>query len=151
MENLIVSLLTAVVAAWFAAHWSVKRFYEERNWERKEKAYEEIIHALYDAVSFMAVEKEDYGQGTGLSEEREKELYQKYYLAVQSLRKATDIGSFYISERAYSVLLELRSRKQLDFDHEPKWDFYESEYLAHKDALESLISLARDDLRIKNT
>lgn len=42
---------------------------------RREQAYEEIINALYDKLTYFQVYKEDYGQGTGLSEERERELH----------------------------------------------------------------------------
>jgi hypothetical protein len=48
------------------------------------------------------VHKEDYGQGTGLSEDRERELRQKYIVASSALNKATDIGAFYISQKPVS-------------------------------------------------
>jgi len=42
---------------------------------RREQAYEEIINALYEKIAYFRVHKEDYGQGAGLSDERERELY----------------------------------------------------------------------------
>ncbi|WP_072055747.1 hypothetical protein [Aliivibrio fischeri] len=117
---------------------------------RSEQAYEEIINALYDMISYFRVHKEDYGQGTGLSEERESELMHKYILASSSLSKATDIGTFYISDKAGDILSKLRQREQLDYYNEPKFDFFEQEYQEHKLALEKVMKIAKLDLKRTN-
>ncbi len=114
---------------------------------RREKAYEEIIIALYGMIKYFRVHKEDYGQGTGLSEDRERELLQEYIRASSSLNKSTDIGAFYISQDAVDVLQNLRSRKQLDYYHEPKFEFYEYEYKEHEKALKDLVEVAKNDLK----
>ncbi|WP_413495807.1 hypothetical protein [Shewanella baltica] len=112
-----------------------------------EKAYEEIIVALYDMIKYFRVHKEDYGQGTGLSDERERELLQAYIAASSSLNKATDIGAFYISESSVAILQKLREREQLDYYENPKFDFYEQEYREHDKALKELLSSAKIDLK----
>jgi len=147
--DLLVRVFPGILAAFLGARWAVSKFYAEKSWERKERAYEEIVHALYDLIRYFRVHKEDYGQGTGLSEERENELYQKYMTASSSLSKATDIGSFYISGSANAILKELRERKQLSWYEEPKFEFFEKEYKDHNEALEKLLKVAKKDLRIK--
>jgi len=112
-----------------------------------EKAYEEIIVALYDMIKYFRVHKEDYGQGTGLSDERARELLKKYIGASSSLSKATDIGSFYISQDSVDILQNLKSREMLDYYNEPKFEFYEQEYQEHDKALTKLLASAKKDLK----
>lgn len=114
---------------------------------RSEEAYEGIINALYDMISYFRVHKEDYGQGTGLSSEREAQLMHKYIVASSSLSRATDIGSLHISKEACEILVKLRKREQLDYYEEPKFEFFEAEYQAHKVALDNLLKAAKSQLR----
>lgn len=114
---------------------------------RREQAYEEIINALYNMLKYFRVHKEDYGQGTGLPEEREIELYLEYVQASAALSRATDIGALYISQGAVRLLEELRNRKQLDYNNEPKFEFYEAEFDAYQRTLSALLKLALLDLR----
>jgi len=114
---------------------------------RREKAYEEIIVALYEMIKYFRVHKEGYGQGTGLSENRERELLQKYINSSSSLSMATDIGAFYISQKAVNILQELRNREQLDYYNEPKFEFYEQEYKEHDKVLKKLVDVAKQDLK----
>ncbi|QCO66990.1 hypothetical protein E5843_02925 [Luteimonas yindakuii] len=114
---------------------------------RREQAYEEIINALYDKIAYFRVHKEDYGQGTGLSDEREKDLYLEYIKASAALSRATDIGALFISQDSVGLLEDLRSRKQLDYDSEPKFEFYQAELGAHQRALSDLLKQALVDLK----
>jgi hypothetical protein len=124
MESIVVALLSSIssvgliaLLTYISRNWllerlkaSVKHEYDlklesyKSQITRREKAYEEIIVALYDMIKYFRVHKEDYGQGTGLTEDRERELLQKYIGASSSLNKATDIGAFYISQDAVDIL-----------------------------------------------
>lgn len=167
MENIVVALLSSISSVSLAAlliylcrNWLIERLKASVKHEydvklesyksqitRREIAYEEIIVALYDMIKYFRVHKEDYGQGTSLSEERVRELLQKYIVASSSLSKATDIGAFYISQKAVDILQELRNREQLDYYNEPKFDFYEQEYKEHDKALKKFVDEAKQDLK----
>ncbi|MBK0053081.1 hypothetical protein [Stenotrophomonas sp. S39] len=114
---------------------------------RRERAYEEIVNALYDKLAYYSVHKRDYGQGTGLSEERERQLLQTHMKASASLHRATDVGSLFISEEAVQLLVKLRNRRQLDFENEPAFEYFDSEYEEHKSALNALLKIAVRDLK----
>lgn len=167
MENIIIALLSSISSVSLAAllvylcrNWFIERLKASVKHEydlklesyksqipRREKAYEEVIVALYDMIKYFRVHKEDYGQGTGLSEDRERELFKKYINASSALSKATDIGAFYISQKAMDILQKLRNREQLDYFNEPKFDFYEEEYKEHDKALKKLVDVAIEDLK----
>ena len=167
MENIFIALLSSFSSVGFVAiltyisrNWilerlkaSVKHEYDLKLESYKsqitkcEKAYEEIIIAFYDMIKYLRVHKEDYGQCTGLSDERERELLQKYIGASSSLNKATDIGALYISKEAVNILQNLRNREQLDYYNEPKFEFYEQEYKEHQKSLKELLNVAKKDLK----
>ena len=147
--DFVIKIMPGIIAALIASKLAVNKFYKERSWERKEKAYTEIINALYNTIKYYRIHKENYGQGTGLSKNKEYELYAKYVSATTSLNKATDIGSFYISKKANVVLDELRNRERLNYFEEPKFEIYESEYQVHQLALDKFLAIAKKDLKIK--
>lgn len=149
LTNLAVSITSGAIAAFLGAWWAIRKFYAERNWERRERAYEEIIHALYDITRYCAVQKEDYGQGTGLSAEKEHELRVKYLTAYSSVNKSIDIGSLYISSKANEILQLLRENRNFAYKGEPAFEIFECEYKIHKDALGSFLKVARKELHIK--
>ena len=142
------SIMTAIIASYLTAQWSLKKFYNEKRWERREQAYREIINSLYDVIQYLSIVKEDYGQGTGFSEEKLADYRYKYSQALQATYKASDIGSFVISEKAMCELKKLRNREVLDWDNNPPWDIYEQEHEYFKNALEGVIKIAQKELKI---
>ena len=167
METILVALLSSISSVSFVAllaflcrNWMLERLKASVKYEydlklesyksqitRRLQAYEEAIGALYNMIIYFRVHKEDYGQGTGLSPEMERELLQQYIAASSSLSKATDIGAFYISEGSVQILQKLRKREQLDYYNEPKFEFYEQEYQEHEKALAELLKAAMQDLK----
>ena len=166
MESISIALLSSISSVSLAAllillgkNWILERLRESIKHDyavrlesyrsqitRREQAYEEIINALYDKITYFRVHKEDYGQGTGLSEEKERELYLEYIKASAALSRATDIGVLFISKDSVFLLEELRDRKQLNYNEEPKFEFYEAEFIAHQQALSNLLKQALIDL-----
>jgi len=142
-------LIAAVISAYLAAKWSIRKFYAERWWQRKELAYHELIEALYDVIQYLEVMKENYGQGTGLSETRESEIRSKYSSAYWKVKKATDIGDFIVSTKAAVVLKKLRDRPKLDWNDGPDWEIYEQDYIYYLEALNQVVIAAKEDLNVK--
>ncbi len=140
-------MITAILASYLAAKWSLKRLYSEKWWERKERAYEELIEALYDILQYCEIKKEDYGGGTGYPEEKMKEFQEKYTRAFWKIKKATDIGAFVVSPAAEIILKDLRNRPELKWEENPPWDIYEQDYKSYHDALKKVVDVARKDLR----
>ena len=140
-------IISAIIASYLAANWSLRKFYSEKWWERKERAYAEIIDALYDLLQYCEIQKEDYGVGTSYSDDKVKELGEKYGQAFWKIKKATDIGVFVVSPEAESILRELRDRPQLEWNENPPWEIYEQDYKYYNDALRRIVEVARSDLK----
>lgn len=150
LVNTAPGIMTALLGSYLAARWSMKKFYSEKWWDRKEQAYAEIIDALYDVIQYCEIKKEDYGQGTGYSSEKESEFSSNYTAAFWKIKRATDVGAFVISAEAQSVLKNLRERPKLNWEENPPWDLYEEDYEAHLNALNKIVELAKKDLGAKN-
>ena len=140
-------IITAIIASYLAAKWSMRKFYSEKWWERKEKAYTEIIDALYDLLRYCEIQKEDYGQGHGYPKDRMKELGERYSQAAWKIKKATDIGAVVVSPEAQRALKELREKPQLEWHENPPWEIYEQDYGYYRDTLEKIVEIARKDLK----
>lgn len=139
-------IITAFLGSYLAAKWSMRKFYSEQWWQRKERAYIEIIDALYDLIQYCEIQKKDYGAGTGYSEEIESDFRAKHSQALWKIKKTTDIGGFVISSKAAGILKELRDRPRLDFNENPLWELYEQDYDYYRDVLNKIVSAAKEDL-----
>lgn len=143
----IITTILGFLGLYLTAKWSLRKFYSEKWWERKESAYVEIIDALYDLVQYCEVKKEDYGGGTGYSKDKEKKLTERYSQAFWKIKKTTDIGAFVVSSKAAIILKELRNRPKLEWNENPSWDIYQQDYEYYKRALNQIVKVAREDLK----
>ncbi|MBW1796035.1 MAG: hypothetical protein JRJ38_16705 [Deltaproteobacteria bacterium] len=140
-------IISAILAAYFTARWSLRKLYSEKWWERKEKAYSEIVEALYQVMQYCEIKKDHYEVGKTYSDEKMKEFQDRYSMAYWKLKKATDIGAFVISQEGAKVLEELRSRPKLDWNENPPWEIYDQDYEYYKKALENIVRVAKKDLK----
>ena len=106
-------LLTTIGAAYFSALCATRRAFEQRWWERKEKAYVEIIEALYEIVRYLDLTAEEYLSMKESEPPKKGEFQKAYNEANWKIQRAADIGSFVISEKAASVLQKLKKRPKL--------------------------------------
>lgn len=146
-QSILPGLLVAIVASYVTAQLALRKLYAEKWWERKAKAYTEIIEALYDLLQYCEIKKADYGNNAGYSEEKMKELSEKYSRAYWEVKKATDIGAFVVSPEAELILKELRERPRMEWDKCPPWEIYAEDYEHYRDALSKIAGIARKDLK----
>ncbi len=140
-------MITAIFASYLTARWSWKKIYLEKWWERKERAYSEIIEILYRIMQYYQDKRDHYEDKRELSEEREKEINDLYNDDYWKLKKITDIGGFVISKNAVSILKDLRERPKLDWNENPPWEIYEQDYKYYKQALDKVVSIANKELK----
>jgi hypothetical protein len=146
--QVLLSLITGIVAAYVTAKLSLRQYFSTKWWERKEAAYAEVANALCDMLQYLEVQKEDYGQGTGLPDETEKQLGQTYNDAYWRLRRATTLGSFVLSAKAQVVLKNLRDRPELKWGENPRFEIYQHEFTYHREALDKITEIAKEDLKV---
>lgn len=123
----VLGLGTTICAAYFSALWATRRAFQQRWWERKEKAYSEISEALHDMIRYSDLSAEGYLTGRSNDHPKEDEFREKYSKAYWNIMKMTDIGAFVISEEAAHVLMKLSKRPRLKWEDNPPWEIYEED------------------------
>jgi hypothetical protein len=152
MRQLLFSLLTAAItaplAAWLAAHFALRRFYSEKVWERKTAAYSSIIGALHDMQRWFDANLRACGSAQReLPDDAEEKLSAAYDEADARLARQLDTERWLLPSKCSERLAQMR--RDLAKDTEDDW-------IAHlvnggraiNSALEDIITLARDDLKI---
>jgi len=151
IPGIIIAIFTSSVAAYLTAKWSLKKFYSEKWWERKENAYSDIINALYDLLQYCEIQREDWLGETGYSDENMKDFGERHSRAFWKIKKATTIGAFVVSHEAEKILIELYKRPQLDWAENPPWECYEQERIYYHEALTRIVEVANRDLKASRT
>jgi hypothetical protein len=149
LPSAFIGIISSCIAAYLSSSWAVKKFYKEKRWERKNEAYEEIINALYNLLQYCEIEKKDYGQGSGYSDGKKKEIIDSFNQGYWTIKKISTLKQYFYSNDVCSILDKLNNREKLEWNENPSWEIYENEYIAYKNALDDIIKAAKRDLRIK--
>lgn len=155
MDNLLstlvssaVGLMSALVAAYLSAQWAIRRTLREQWWHQKFKVYSEIIEALHHLVWYSEDLTEFYNNAEHARlGPKHAERHDKYLDAQLVIRKATDIGSFIISEDAADLLLNLKKDTEVDDDQVPNEVIVNSQRDCYQKALGQIRVCAKEDLR----
>ncbi len=150
IEKLFPSVLTAVIAAYLTARWSLRRYYSEKWWDRKEKAYSELIEAFYELMRYNDFKSDEYMLHKDHPKNLLENMSDKYKIADYHIKKATDIGAFVISKKAADALQEFQERPKLDWQSNGPFEVFEQEHSYSKRTLEKLKECALSDLRPKS-
>src|SRR5688572_23498362 len=89
-ENFIVPLLTiagSFIGAWLAARFGLRRFYDEKLWERKTEAYTAIFAALHDMRRRFDVHYDAEIEERSLDTQTKNKLWSDYKTAREILSK----------------------------------------------------------------
>lgn len=152
ISAVLLAVVPAIISAYLAAQLSVraaiKSHLAERWWERKEKAYAEIIEALYNvARDYETSVTEYYEQREMYTKERREKIDEAGREGVWTIKRAIAMGNFVVSDEVAGTLVDLR--KGLDGIEEER-DFgsiYSEQLDLYKLALELIRNLAREDLK----
>lgn len=142
------SLLVGVLTALISVRLSLRRFHAERWWERKADAYSRIIEALHNAMEYCHARSVEDLVGVELTEEKSEQLDSDYRKASVELKQATGIGAYIISMETSAVLTRLQARKRPDPSQLARFEFFETEHAAYKEALDRIRTLAKKDLKV---
>jgi hypothetical protein len=145
LSSIVVAIITATVTVWL----SFRRFRSEKVWERKERAYSEIVDALQRTKHFFSVEVQAMENYSELPRARQEELRSKAEASEDEIRKAIDTGALLISPLALKELHEYWRKSEEAWDPSNAYYFFaEQKLMAVTKCLEQVIVIARHDLGI---
>ncbi len=145
------TLGTIVVFAtsYFSAMLATKRAYKEKWWEHKQKAYSDVIEALYDLLDVSTSKFDELVTGQDLNEKETEELERKRVKAYLFLSKSIDLGEFFISQKSVGILQEMRKKHgNLRNEADSAFEYLDSEIGHYKNYIDQFCRCAKKDLKI---
>lgn len=145
VPGVLLSVLTAIVTV----RLSIRRFYAEKWWERKDKAYSNIFEALYNLRNYYNVKYEEDIGNSRISKERSNQLERQFVSADMEVEKAVAVGSFVLSDEAVECLKQFRERPRLSIDDYQIFDLAKQEMKYLDECIPKLKDIAKRDLKLR--
>lgn len=144
----IISLSGVLMAALLATYFAMKRFREEKWWQRKAEIYSELINELhelkYPKVRFF----DSLVEGIKIDDDEAHELIRLEKDAQIKLLQVAEKSSFFLNE---SVLFEIRNMDKFinrAKNQESVIEQYQDEIYAIDECISRVMSIGRKDLQI---
>ena len=143
ITTMVSGIVIAFVSSWITVQLSLNRFRTERHWERRVKAYESVIEALYRWKIFLDNSLRDDGKvPAGEFDQLSAQAIRSY----QEIERTTDMARFLLAnDEAHE---RLKRYRKIFSGHSRK---NSKEYVVYhlkiaNSCLEDLIEIARRDL-----
>jgi hypothetical protein len=147
LTGLLPAIVVALVTSAITVTLALRRFRQERWWDRKATMYGELLETLHGLKRYTESYIERYQ--TDLDDkEKLAEIDRIWKECSAKLSRLEDLASFQLSERAVSILEEYRKEKAAA-RHEDTYQWAEGDLLAVEHCLEKLKREAKRDLRIR--
>lgn len=143
-------VIIAAASSWITLQLALRRFRFERWWDLKQKAYQNVIEALYKMA--LCSERElDRVVGTkDISDEEDKLLSQDWKEASSEIRRARDVGSLLLSEDALRRLEKYEHDCRIERKAETSYfEELEAYCCAVNTCFADLKRIAKQDLGVK--
>ncbi len=145
--QLLVGIIIAAVSSLITVRLSKQQFRSERWWERKVAAYERVIEAFHDFKRFSTEHLEAAERDNDVPKDRETELRQRASLATDEIKRASDIGSFLLSQEALAILAKYHKASETLAHCESWWEYLEKEWSIANEHMQEFIAEAHRDLK----
>ncbi len=140
----IASVIATLVVAYNAR---LATFTQQKWWERKADAYSRIVEALAEMVCYHEEHLTAYEEGRNVREAMKTEIEEHWRHSYAELKKASAVGAFLISSSAETALRQMWQDKGKGIDSNDWYGLLESDYVAARDCLKSIVAEAKEDLR----
>ena len=147
----ILGIVSSILAAFLSAHLTTKKFLHDKLWDKKDKAYSEIMDTLYDILHYSELRLLINAGGNKRLPSREciEKSVTRYSEAILKLDKVSEVGAFVISEPAARALWKLANRHGLRSTENVQESLDAAEVEIFKGAISELRKLAHADLNTK--
>lgn len=141
------SLVVAVVASLLTVWFALRRFYREKWWEAKLRAYTEVIVALHHIRRDVDLKLPAAYENRDTDTEQHKKLSSRHSKGMDDIAKFADISEFLFSTRSIDILRKLISTLSFD-DYDGYVDYLEETQVAVDKCLAAIRASAKEDLRL---
>ena len=152
-QGILIGLIPAIVVSIFTSYitvnLSLKQFYSQRWWDKKETEYTQIMRELARLKLCFSDWYESFLYHKRVTEQDSKKLNETYKRASESLSKISAIGTFVVSEETVTALDGLLSQFEQETPRGDPLDDIERDYIAVEKCIKEVTQYARKDLRKK--
>lgn len=137
----------ASLSSFITIYLARNKFRSERWWEKKVQAYERVIEAFHKSKKFASEHMDAEYKGRHIETARDAELRRLSQEAKDEISRASDVGSFLLSEDALKVLARYKAESELAPSQETWFEYLDADWsLTHK-YMKEFIAVAKRDLR----
>ncbi|WP_144223624.1 hypothetical protein [Mesorhizobium amorphae] len=151
--KLLLQFCGALYIAWRTVRWALRRYKDEKHWERKLTAYSELTTALATLLNIVA-EWEDQEITSrpphGFTAEA---LRDSYWSARQKLEEARSTAMLLLPAKIADLLDDLvtaLARNDVDESHRHEVEQLDKEWKLVKDARDAIVAIGKGDLQLSN-
>jgi hypothetical protein len=143
----LVGIGIAALSSLITVRLSLARFRTEKWWEKKVSAYEKVIEAFHGSKRFSTEHMEAECSGKEIAKERDEELRTIAKAAREEILKATDIGSFILSDEALIILKEYENESAKSSECHTWFEYLDSDWGVVDKYMKKIIAEAKRDLK----
>ncbi|MCG7508520.1 hypothetical protein [Mesorhizobium retamae] len=140
----------ALFIAWRAVRWALRRYKDEKHWERKLNAYSELTTALGTLLSVVAEWEDQQLTHRGPRGTTEEDLRNSYWSARRKLEEAHSTAMLLLPTKVASLVDGLLKNlaKNDDNDHPHFMDKINEEWSLVGNARNEIIEIGKFDLQL---
>ncbi|MEC5323486.1 hypothetical protein [Aurantimonas sp. A3-2-R12] len=146
----ILSLVGALIGASLSGWLAYRKSLSERWWDRKYQAYAETLEALNSIREDLEASFDAHLLNQELDEEHQTELRKAYVHGRRSVEKQRSIGGLVISDEAIMALKKFEESLTQAAGASDYFSYLDGSLFATSQAISSVLSEGRRELRAKN-
>lgn len=145
LPGLVIALVTSIITVKL----SLRRFYEEKWWEKKHQVYGQLFEALHHLKKYALEHLDAEEMHREIPEGKKKELEKNWKRFSQEFEQLYDLASFQLSTKAVEILDDYEKKKKEAENNENLYEWIDADAAATIECLKKLTAEAKVDLKIK--
>lgn len=150
LGKFILQAAISIGGAFLAAHLAMKKFRNEKWWEKKAAAYAELVEALH-TMKWPAGEHLDAElESREVSQEESSRMWEEFKVARRNIWKVADSSTFLVSEEVIKAVQDMERGLSSARNAQSWFEHLDEQYAAVNKCLGRIKEIGRADLGIKN-
>jgi len=145
LPGIVISALTAILTVRLA----IRRFHEEKWWEKKQEVYSSLLVTLHHLKNYAAEHYEGEIDPNYITDEKSQELRNDWKKCSREFAKLKDLASFHLSNESVAILDQYEKKKAEASSAGNIFEWIEGDLAAASECLEKLKKAAKRDLKVK--
>lgn len=145
LPGLVISLVTSIITVKL----SLRRFYEEKWWEKKHQVYGRLFEALHHLKKYALEHLDAEEMRREIPEDKKQELEKNWKRFSKEFEQLYDLASFQLSAKAVEILDDYENKKKESENNENLYEWIDADATAAIECIKKLTAEAKVDLKIK--